>query len=208
MTASANQVSIYIVDDDRAVRDSLALLLGLRGYAVRAFADGESFLKEVDARARGCVLLDLRMPGIDGLQVQKELAVRGCAMPVIILTAHGDVNAARTALLAGAFDFLEKPVDDAVLRATLDAALAREQEASAKRVHIDSLRGRIAGLTPRELQVLKRVVAGDHNREIAAQFGISPRTVEVYKARLMDKLQVGRLPDLIRLSLELDLPPD
>jgi RNA polymerase sigma factor (sigma-70 family) len=206
--ATTNQASIFVVDDDRGVRDSLTLLLGLRGYSIHAFADGESFLSAVDAHSRGCVLLDLRMPGIDGLQVQKELAARDITMPIIIMTAHGDVTAAREALMGGAFDFLEKPVEDAVLRKTLEAALARAQESAAKRAHVESLRSRIAKLTPRERQVLRRVIAGDHNREIATQFGISARTIEVYKARLMDKLQVERLPDLIRLSLDFDPPLD
>ena len=200
--------SIYVVDDDRGVRDSLTLLLSLRDYAVHAFADGTSFLAAVDAHSRGCVLLDLRMPDIDGLQVQKELVARDIAMPVIIMTAHGDVTAAREALLGGAFDFLEKPVEYTALRKTIDAALSREQESSARRAHVQSLRARVRKLTPRERQVLGRVIAGAHNREIAAQFGISARTVEVYKSRLMVKLQVDRLADLIRLSLDFDPPLD
>ncbi len=205
---SLNQASIYVVDDDRGVLDSLSLLLNLRGYAVHAFVDGTSFLAAVDVHSRGCVLLDLRMAGIDGLQVQKELAARGITMPIIIMTAHGDVTAAREALLGGAFDFLEKPVEYAVLRKTIDAALSREEESATKRARVESLRARIVRLTPRERQVLQRVIAGAHNREIAAQFGISSRTVEVYKARLMAKLQVDRLADLIRMSLDFDPPLD
>lgn len=195
---------VYIVDDDAAGRDGLALLLEVRGYPVRAFAGGEAFLDAVDARSRGCVLLDLRMPGLDGLEVQKALNERGLALPIIIMTAHGDVQAARAALMAGAFDFLEKPVEDALLRKTIDAALAHEMEEVARRAHREEIRTRMARLTPRERQVLKRVVGGGHNREIAAELGISARTVEAYKARLMDKLQVERIPDLIRLSIDFD----
>jgi FixJ family two-component response regulator len=174
---------IFIVDDDDAVRDSLTLLLGLRGYATRSFACGEDFLSAIDSRAGGCILLDLRLPGIDGLGVQAELAARDIRLPIIMLTAHGDVATARAALKSGAFDFLEKPIDDTALRTIIEAALSRDRE------------------------VLEFIVQGRHNREMAAALGISPRTIEVYKARLMDKLQVDRLPDLIRLALDLGLSP-
>ncbi len=143
--------------------------------------------------------------GIDGLEVQAELAARGIALPIIILTAHGDVATARAALKAGAFDFLEKPIDDALLRATIEAALARDLEARRPADLRTALQAKLARLTPREREVLERVVRGRHNREIAAELGISPRTVEVYKARVMHKLQVDRLPDLIRFALALDL---
>ena len=196
--------AIFIVDDDPAVRDSLALLLGLRGYATVSFASGEALLAGIGPDARGCILLDLRMPGIDGLAAQAELAARGIKLPVIILTAHGDVPTARSALKAGAFDFLEKPIDDSTMLTAIEAAFAAEARA---RTHLDrmaALRARVARLTQREREVLELVARGQHNREIAVALGISPRTVEVYKARLMDKLQVERLPELIRLTLDLD----
>lgn len=195
---------VFIVDDDAAVRDSLALVLGLRGYATRSFARGEDFLATIDCSAGGCILLDLRLPGIDGLAVQAELAARAIALPIIMLTAHGDAATARAALKAGAFDFLEKPIDDAVLRATIEAALARDHEARDRASHRAAWQDRLARLTPREREVLELVVHGRHNREIAAALGISPRTVEVYKARVMDKLQVDRLPDLIRIALDFE----
>lgn len=201
--------SVTIVDDDAAVRDSLGLLLSLHGFAVRAFASGDAFLAVADAGWLGCVLLDLRMPGASGADVQRELAARGIAVPLIVLTAHGDATAARNALKAGAFDFLEKPVDERLLLATLDAAAI---DAAARReisIRQAASRARIDRLTPRERDVLALVVAGRHNREIAAALGISPRTVEVYKARLMDKLAVDRLPELIRLALDAEfaVPP-
>jgi two-component system, LuxR family, response regulator FixJ len=196
---------VFIVDDDDAVRDSLALLLGLRGYATRSFARGEDFLSAIDRRASGCILLDLRLPGIDGLAVQAEIAARGIGLPIIMLTAHGDAANARAALKAGAFDFLEKPIDDAVLRTAITAALARDHEARDRAGRRAAWQDKLARLTPREREVLELVVHGRHNREIAATLGISPRTVEVYKARVMDKLQVDRLPDLIRIALDLDL---
>jgi RNA polymerase sigma factor (sigma-70 family) len=197
--------TVFIVDDDSAVCDSLSLLLGLRGYKTRSFARGEDFLAAIDSASRGCVLLDLRMPNVDGIAVQAALAARGIRLPVIILTAHGDVASARTALKGGAFDFLEKPIDDTLLMATIDAALGRDASARIEGERSDALKRRVARLTPRERQVLGAVIDGRHNREIAADLGISPRTVEVYKARLMDKLQIDRLPELIRLALELRL---
>jgi RNA polymerase sigma factor (sigma-70 family) len=196
---------VFIVDDDDAVRDSLALLLGLRGYATRSFGRGEEFLAAIDRSASGCILLDLRLPGIDGLAVQTELAAREICLPIIMLTAHGDAATARAALKAGAFDFLEKPIDDAVLRATIETALTRNHEARDRASHRAAWQDRLARLTPREREVLELVVHGRHNREIAAALGISPRTVEVYKAHIMDKLHVDRLPDLIRVALDFEL---
>lgn len=196
---------VFIVDDNDAVRDSLGLLLGLRGYSARGYANGKALLSSVDRSARGCILLDLRMPDMDGLEVQAELAARGIKVPIIIMTAHGDVASARAALKAGAFDFLEKPIDDSLLSATIEAALTRDLETSNRADQQTVLQAKLARLTPREREVLHLVVHGRHNREIAAELSISPRTVEVYKARVMDKLQVDRLPDLIRIALDLDL---
>jgi len=205
MSSAAHGPVIFIVDDDDAVRDSLGLLLGLRGYVTRSFARSKDFLAAVDRSAHGCILLDLRIPDMDGLEVQAELAAREIKVPIIMLTAHGDVATARAALKAGAFDFLEKPIDDALLRTTIDAALARDRETRNRADQQTVLQARLARLTPREREVLELVVHGRHNREIAAQLSISPRTVEVHKARVMDKLQVDRLPDLIRIALGLDL---
>jgi RNA polymerase sigma factor (sigma-70 family) len=199
---------VHVVDDDDAVRDALSLLLGLRGYATRTYADGGAFLAAIDASASGCVLLDLKMPGRDGLAVQVELARRGNAMPVVVLTAHGDAASARATLKAGAFEFLEKPVDDALLGQTIEAALAQDAQSRARTERRDVLRRQLGRLTPREREVLELVIRGRHNREIALELGISPRTVEVHKARVMDKLQVQRMPDLIRMALELGLVSD
>jgi FixJ family two-component response regulator len=195
---------IFIVDDDDAVRDSLALLLGLRGYATRSFARGEDFLAAIDGSAGGCILLDLRLPGIDGLAVQTELAAREIRLPIIMLTAHGDAATARAALKSGAFDFLEKPIDDAALRSIIEAALVRDHDVRDRAGRWAAWQSKLARLTPREHEVLDFIVQGRHNREIAAALGISPRTIEVYKARIMDKPQVDRLPDLIRIVLDLE----
>lgn len=201
---------VHIVDDDDAVRDSLDLLLRMRGYRTRTFASGEAFLDAVDRAAHGCLLLDLRMPGMQGAAVQAALRARGLALPVIVLTAHGDAANARHALKGGAFDFLEKPIDDDTLVATIDAAHRFEAESRAAERRRSDIARRIARLTPREREVLVHVVAGRHNREIGALLGISPRTVEVYKAKVLDKLQVSRLAELMRLALEAGVaePPE
>ncbi len=192
----------HIVDDDSAIRDSLSLWLGMRGIRCLAFASGETFLASVQPDWRGCVLIDLRLEGIDGLQVQARLAAMNVTMPVIFVTAHGDVGAARDALKAGAFDFIEKPVDNDRLVELVHAAISLDAEAAQRRAQAALLAGRMRRLTRREREVMTQVVAGRHNREIAIALGISPRTVEVYKARLMDKLDVRRVADLVKLALE------
>jgi RNA polymerase sigma factor (sigma-70 family) len=193
---------VHVVDDDPAVRDSLDLLLRLRGYRTRTFESGDALLRDVDASVHGCILLDLRMPGTDGVAVQQALQARRVPLPIIVLTAHGDAASARDALKGGAFDFLEKPVGDDLLVATIEAALAHDRDARERAERRATLDARLARLTPREREVFDLVVAGRHNREIAASLGISPRTGEVYKAKLLDKLQVSRLPELIRLALD------
>jgi len=195
---------VHIVDDDAGVRDSLEILLRLHGYRAVGFASGETFLEALDgspARPGGVVLLDLRLPGMSGAQVQAELAARKLAWPVVILTAHGDVASARNALKAGASDFIEKPIQENLLLAALEHAAIQQRTAEAEALRKVELERRLARLTPREREVLAMVVEGRHNREVAQILGISPRTVEVYKARVMDKLDVDRLPDLIRLTL-------
>ena len=197
-------IPVYIVDDDSGVRDSLQILLRLHGYAATSFSTGEALLASIDespARAGGVVLLDLRLPGMSGAQVQAELAMRKLPWPIVILTAHGDVASARNALKAGAIDFIEKPIQEPVLLAALEHGMRQQQAVESDAVRKADFERRLARLTPREREVLAMVVEGRHNREVAQVLGISPRTVEVYKARVMDKLDVERLPDLIRLTL-------
>jgi RNA polymerase sigma factor (sigma-70 family) len=196
--------TVHIVDDDAGVRDSLEILLRLHGYRAVGFASGEAFLAMLDGsptRPGGVVLLDLRLPGMSGTQVQAELAARKLSWPVVILTAHGDVASARNALKAGASDFIEKPIQESLLLAALEQAAMQQRTAETEALRKADLERRLARLTPREREVLAMVVEGRHNREVAQLLGISPRTVEVYKARVMDKLDVDRLPDLIRLTL-------
>jgi FixJ family two-component response regulator len=192
----------HIVDDDRAIRDSLTLWLGMRGIRCHAFETAERFLEDVRPNWRGCVLIDLQLEGIDGLQLQARLAERDIAMPVIFVTGHGDVSTARDALKAGALDFIEKPVDNERLVELVSSAIARDAGQAQRQAQAAELAGRLRRLTGREREVMAQVVAGRHNREIAADLGISPRTVEVYKARLMDKLDVRRVADLVKLALE------
>lgn len=197
----SDALTVFIVDDDPAVRDALSLLLGLHDYRVSVFSSAESFLGTFKTTWRGCVLLDIRMPGMDGLALQKRLREMGCDIPVIIMTGHGDVASARDAFRALAIDFLEKPLDHARLLASIAEAFSREQAKTVEETDLGRIEKLLAGLTPREREVLERAVAGQHNRDIATELGISTRTVEVHKARMMDKLGVGSVADLVRLTL-------
>ena len=187
--------TVFIVDDDAAVRDSLALLLSLRGYPTAVFSCAEDFLRVLDPLWRGCVVVDIRMPGMSGLELQAALAGHPAALPVIIITGHGDIAAARQAFKAAAIDFLEKPFDDDALVRAIERAFA---EAAGRR---DAPAWPMqASLSAREREVMQFVVDGLDNRQIGSLLGISPRTVEVHKARLMSKLGVRSLADLIRLA--------
>jgi RNA polymerase sigma factor (sigma-70 family) len=193
--------TVFIVEDDPSVRDALGLLLGLRGYAVAMFGDAESFLEARKADWRGCALIDIRMPGMDGLALQRKLRDSGSDMPVIIMTGHGDVDSARDAFRSLAVDFLEKPIDQAKLFAAIEEAFARQVSAHESESRQSDFSRLVATLTPREKEVMELVVGGRHNREIAELLGISARTVEVHKARMMAKLQVAGVPDLVRMNL-------
>lgn len=198
---------IYVVEDDAAVRDSLALLLKLRGYQVLTFEDAEAFLTAGPIERPACALLDVRLPSMSGLELQQRLASDGNALPRIVMTAHGDVATARQALRDGAVDFLEKPIDESDLLAAVETALASDQQQVESARTRDTMRLRLQRLTEREMEVFERVTNGLHNREIAEEFGISQRTVEVHRARLMEKLQARRVADLFRLRFELDDQP-
>lgn len=191
--------TVYVVDDDASVRDSLSLMLSLKGFATATFGNAEDFLATARPEWTGCVLADIRMPGMSGLDLLEAVRERFPRLAVVIVTAHGDVAAARRAFLADAADFVEKPFDsDDILQAIANAsARLRNVQAPAA----PPLRGKLPGevLTERERQVLDLVMQGLHNRQIAAQLGISPRTVEVHKARVMEKLGVSNVVDLVRL---------
>ncbi|GJI92729.1 MULTISPECIES: response regulator transcription factor [Duganella] len=196
-----HDLTVFIVDDDPSVRDALSLLLGVRGYRTAMFASGEAFLQAWQASWSGCLLIDIRMSGMDGLSLQQELTARGCRIPVIIMSGHGDVSMARAAFKADAVDFLEKPFDDAKLIAAIDEALGRARADYSERQRRSRSRDLLDELTPREREVMQLVVLGRHNREIGPALGISVRTVEVHKARLMSKLGVDNVADLVRISM-------
>jgi RNA polymerase sigma factor (sigma-70 family) len=197
--AERRSLVVYVVDDDPSIRDSLALMLGLAGYTTRLFADAESFLVAFDLAWAGCVVADLRLPGMSGVELQSRLRSRGSAIPFVIITAHGDVPAARTAFRAQAVDFIEKPFDDAQLRGAIETAFALETERLASAELRSDDAARLARLTPREREVLEHAVNGLHAKEIASSLGISPRTVEVHKMRIMEKLEVRNIAELVRL---------
>jgi RNA polymerase sigma factor (sigma-70 family) len=196
-----HDLTVFIVDDDPSVRDALSLLLGVRGYRTAMFASGEAFLQTWKAAWSGCLLIDIRMSGMDGLSLQQELIGRGCRIPVIIMSGHGDVSMARAAFKADAVDFLEKPFDDAKLIAAIDEALGRARADRSEQQRRSQSRELLDELTPREREVMQLVVLGRHNREIGPALGISVRTVEVHKARLMSKLGVDNVADLVRISM-------
>jgi RNA polymerase sigma factor (sigma-70 family) len=193
---------VYIVDDDKSIRDSLSLLLGLAGYATRPFADAESFLVTLDARMAGCVVADLRLPGMNGLQLQTRVRERGSAIPFVIITAHGDVPAARAAFRAQAVDFIEKPFDAPQLTAAIEAAFDLERRRAEASEGTRLAAEKLDRLTAREREVLKHAAAGLHAKEIGAALGISPRTVEVHKTRIMEKLEVRNIGELVRFALQ------
>ena len=195
-----NSKTVHLVDDDEAIRHSASFMLRHAGYTVKTYKDGVTFLDEVTPEDSGCVLLDVRMPVMDGLAVQKAMASKGIAMPVVVLTGHGDVSVAVEAMKGGAIDFLEKPYEKSALLTAIENGLAavknrdshdrRQQEAAAL----------IAQLTPREKEVLERLVAGLTNKMIAEELDISHRTVEIHRANLMEKLEADSLSAALRIA--------
>ena len=191
---------IYVVDDEEAIRKSLSFMLKTSGYEVRTFDDGRSFLEEATGLPLGCVLLDVRMPDMDGLEVQEALRTAGSAHPVIIMTGHGDVDTAVAAMKGGALDFIEKPFEKQALLATIDSARERsgaQQGVDARRTEADT---QLKVLSEREREVLQGLVKGFPNKTIAYDLGISPRTVEIHRANLMQKLNVRSLSEALRIA--------
>ena len=197
----AEPLTVYVVEDDAAVRDSLALMLGLAGYRTALFADAEAFLAAYRPVWTGCVVADLRLPGASGVELQATLRDRGSTLPFVIVTAHGDVPTARAAFRAHAVDFLEKPFDRAQLLTAIEASFAREQHRISRGETRAKDGAKLASLTSREREVLERTATGMHAKEIAAALGISTRTVEVHKARIMTKLGARNVAELVRLAL-------
>ena len=190
--------TIQIVEDDASVRESLLLQLQLKGLRATGFESADAFLAAVRPDWSGCLLVDLRMPGTTGLELQAILREREILMPIIIITAHGDVAAARRAFISGAIDFLEKPLDESALLMAVDKALGQDRARRESDALAAGRDARIARLSRREREVLWLAGDGCQNREIAEKLGLSPRTVEIYKARMMEKLQIRGLPELLR----------
>ena len=191
---------VHIVDDDDRVRRSVAFMLKHAGYRVESHVSGVEFLKSFKSVERGCVLLDVCMPQMDGLEVQQEMAVRGIDMPVVILTGHGDITAAVKAMRAGAINFIEKPYEKEDLLHAIEEALSRIDRSDDREMKAGEAKIRLASLTGREHDVLKGLVAGYPNKTIAYDLGISPRTVEIYRANMMEKLRVRSLSEALRIA--------
>lgn len=196
---------VHIIDDEDAIRRSAGFMLKTSGFAVTPWISGVEFLKNVKHVEQGCILLDVRMPEMDGLEVQHALRERGVAMPVVVLTGHGDVSIAVRAMKAGAVDFIEKPFEKSALLAALDHAFDRLADVENRACRAADAAILIAGLTAREQDVLRGLAQGLPNKTIAYDLGISPRTVEVHRANLMARLNVRSLSEALRIAFAADL---
>ncbi|MGQ4273545.1 response regulator FixJ [Terrihabitans sp. B22-R8] len=192
---------VHVIDDDDAVRESLSFLLDASGFTANVYESAPLFLDALDEHTRGVILTDVRMPDMTGLDLLRELRGRGIDLPVIIMTGHGDVPLAVEAMKSGAADFLEKPFDDERLVASLTSALATDAEHEERAREQAEIRRRYESLSARECEVLEGLVVGHPNKIIAFELGISPRTVEVYRANVMQKMQAGSLSELVRMVL-------
>ena len=201
--------TVFVVDDDDAVRDSLTILLESTGHRAEGYGSARALLDAIGPEAQGCIIADVRMPGMDGLELQKALTKRGIGLPVIIMTGHGDVPIAVRAMKAGAVDFVEKPFAEETMVGAIASALettqrtARSRGAEPDAAALD----RLSQLTPRERDVLEALVAGHPNKVIAHLLQISPRTVEIHRARIMEKMEARSLSHLVRLSLSAGVQP-
>ena len=196
--APQSEQIIYLVDDDEALRDSLVWLLESQGFKVEAFASAEAFLRVWRPEFNGCLLLDVRMPGMSGLELHERLRAHYCTLPVIFITGHGDVPMAVAALKKGAVDFIEKPFNDAELLRIVNQCLANEQESRARRRQDAEVSRRLDQLTQREREVLDLIIVGKLNKQIADVLGISIKTVEVHRARVMEKMAAQSLAELVQ----------
>ena len=202
---SSEQV-VHIVDDDAAMRDAMRTLFNSVSIATRCYGDAEEFLNAVnnpedEGELAGCVVLDLRMPGMSGLEVQNALTRQGCELPVIFITGHGKISTAVRAMHGGAVDFLTKPVDDELLLETVQEALRRDQDQRHVRAETDKIAERVSALTPREKEVLQAVTRGLSNKEIARELHISHKTVELYRAHMMEKMQANSIAEVVQMYL-------
>jgi two-component system, LuxR family, response regulator FixJ len=195
--------SVFVVDDDEAVRSSLKLLLKSIGLPAITYQSAQEFLAAYEAQHPGCLVLDVRMPGMSGLELQQLLNLRGATVPVIFITGHGDIPMAVEAMQHGAFDFLQKPFRDQDLLDRVQRALERDRATRQQLKEIDHIRARLTSLTPREREVLELVVAGKANKVMAADLGVSQRTVEIHRARVMEKMGASSLAQLVRMVIDI-----
>jgi FixJ family two-component response regulator len=198
--------TVFVVDDDDAVRDSLRMLLKSAGVHAEACGSAQEFLSSYDASQPGCLVLDVRMPGMSGLEMQHELNVRGATIPVIFITGNGDIPMAVEAMQHGAFDFLQKPFRDQDLLDRVQRALTRDTEYRARLRQTDRIRERLASLSPREREVLDLVSQGKANKMVAGDLGVSQRTVEIHRAHVMQKMEAGSLAELVRMMMTVAPP--
>jgi two-component system response regulator FixJ len=193
--------AVHIIDDDDALRDSLTFLLSTAGIEAKSYDSAGAYLNDPQRGASGCIITDVRMPGLSGIDLLRKLKSDGIAAPVIVMTGHGDVPLAVEAMKLGAFDFLEKPFDDDALLAAVRGALGAQERHSRQESERLEIENRLAQLSARERQVLDGLVAGQANKVIAFELGISPRTVEIYRANVMTKMQANSLSELVRMAL-------
>ncbi|PYJ77013.1 MAG: DNA-binding response regulator [Verrucomicrobia bacterium] len=191
--------TVFIVDDEAPVRKALSRLLRAAGFVVAAFASPGEFLAQHDLHKPGCLVLDLMMPGINGMELQRALARKGSVLPIIFLTGHGDIPKSVQAMKSGALDFLTKPVNDENLLASIRAAIKRDSVARREQAELFEIRARLASLTPREQEVLDHVVTGKLNKQIADDLGVVEKTIKVHRARVMTKMKIQSVAELVRL---------
>lgn len=195
----ATNAVVHLIDDDEGVRHAIAFLLTTSGFAVRVYESGVAFLNALASVQPGCIVTDVRMPGIDGLALQRELKTRGIALPVIVITGHGDVPLAVEAMKAGAVDFIEKPFNDDQLLSAIRTAIDRHSENARRHQEIATINSRLKSLSAREREVLDGLIAGLPNKTIAYDLKISPRTVEVHRANVMSRMAANSVADLVRM---------
>jgi two-component system, LuxR family, response regulator FixJ len=204
----ASKGKVYVIDDDEAMRDSLSFLLDSAGFEVRLFEDAQDFLSVLPSLDLGCVVSDVRMPGMDGIELLKRLKACHSAFPIVIMTGHGDVPLAVEAMKLGAVDFLEKPFEDERLTGMIEGAIRQAEPAAKSEAAAQEIAARIETLSPRERQVMDGLVAGLSNKLIARDYDISPRTIEVYRANVMTKMQANSLSELVRMAMRAGLLHD
>ena len=199
----ANEQTIHIIEDDSAMRDALSLMLTIEGYVVRTYESTQLFFEAIGNTECGCVVTDVRMPGIGGIELLATMGMKGqlVTLPVILITAHADIQLAVQAMKQGAFDFLEKPFDGEILLASIRKALVRSDDEQLRDAEARTIRDKLEKLTPRENEVLAGLLKGQHNKAIAGELGIGMRTVEAHRASVMAKMEAGSLSELLRMAL-------